>query len=362
MNHKNGIQLTNASSTRIRGFDGLRALAFLLVFVSHKYASPFTERYGTAGVWVFFVLSGFLITRVLGLSREKIEAGQGAFWDQLSTFYVRRTARIFPVYYAFLAILTVLAGRRLIDIGEPLRQLSNWLYVTNLYIERHGWRTDLGHLWSLAVEEQYYLLFAPVALIMPRHWLRASCFALIALSLAAHAYLFATGAWAVSFDVNSFVNFGLMAVGGLAGLSADRRLPVRLRGDTPLAMMLCFVFLIPAVFSVPNSWLHFGRATSVMTALLLVQIYQAQNGRLIFWLDIAPLRGLGIISYGAYLFHPVIKSNELLHWGGFTFELQRSFAVAIDLMLTIGLAWISWRVLERPLRRIIQSARQSAGA
>ena len=67
------------------------------VFVSHKTISPLTDRYGTAGVWIFFVLSGFLITRILAEARGKIEAGRGSFISGLSQFYGRRTARIFPV-------------------------------------------------------------------------------------------------------------------------------------------------------------------------------------------------------------------------------------------------------------------------
>ena len=94
-------------SARIRGFDGLRALAFLLVFISHKAPSPLSDRYGTAGVWIFFVLSGFLITRILAEARGGIEAGRSDFSASLCRFYIRRTARIFPVYYAFLAVVAV---------------------------------------------------------------------------------------------------------------------------------------------------------------------------------------------------------------------------------------------------------------
>ena len=135
-------------SFRIRGFDGLRALAFLLVFISHKAPSPVSERYGTAGVWVFFVLSGFLITRILAEARGGIDAGRSNFRSSLSRFYVRRTARIFPVYYVFLAVVTVAGLWGLVEVGSPARQLSNWFYLSNIYIGLNGWETRLGHLWS----------------------------------------------------------------------------------------------------------------------------------------------------------------------------------------------------------------------
>ena len=204
-------------SSRIRGFDGLRALAFLLVFISHKAPSPVTDRYGTAGVWVFFVLSGFLITRILAEARGRNRHRTKHFRSSLSRFYVRRTARIFPVYYAFLAVVTVAGLWGLVEVGSPARQLSNWFYLSNIYIGLNGWETRLGHLWSLAVEEQFYLLFAPLVLACPLRQLHIACFSILGASFGSHAYLLFTGASDARFDTDSLVNFGLMAIGGLAG-------------------------------------------------------------------------------------------------------------------------------------------------
>lgn len=345
--------LSTTLTGRIRGFDGLRAIAFLLVFVSHKAPTPLTDRYGTGGVWIFFVLSGFLITRILAHSREKIETGSSSAWTELSLFYIRRTSRIFPVYYAFLAALTILATLGLIDIGEPARQVSNWLYVSNFYIDRWGWRTDLGHLWSLAVEEQFYLLFAPLVVVLARHRLPQICMALITLSVATHAILLWRGSWHVSFEINSLINFGLMAIGGLAGLAAERPLPTPLRGDLPLLASLVAILAAPALFPDIDSWARFGRVPAALTALALVQIYQDQHGRVAWLLDLAPLRVLGIISYGAYLFHPVIKSGDLLHLVGYKGELRHSAVMLADLLVTVGLASASYRLLERPIRSAV---------
>jgi len=353
--------LSTLSTSRIRGFDGLRALAFLLVFVSHKAISPLTDRYGTAGVWIFFVLSGFLITRILAEARGKIEAGRGSFISGLSQFYGRRTARIFPVYYVFLAVVTMLALRNLVEVGSPARQASNWFYLSNVYIELNGWQTRLGHLWSLAVEEQFYLLFAPLVLAVPLRQLPIACFSILAVSIAAHGYLFATGAWTVSFEVGSFVNFGLMAIGGLAGLWAERALPWGLKGDGPLAFTLAFILVMPVLFRSPESWGHFGRLTCVLNALLLVQIYQLQNGRITALLDLFPIRELGIISYAAYLFHPVINLSEIPHHFGYSIEIRRSFSMVLDLTATILLASVSWRILERPVRSWLISGFDGTG-
>lgn len=339
-----------SSTNRISGFDGLRAIAFLIVFISHKAPTPFTDRYGMGGVWIFFVLSGFLITRILARSRERMEAASSTFRAELSSFYVRRTARIFPVYYAFLAGVTLLSLAGLIEAGEPARQASNWLYVSNLYIERWGWSTDLGHLWSLAVEEQFYLLFAPLALLLSRRRLPQLCIALIGLSVMTHAILLSRESWHVSFEVNSLVNFGLLAIGGLAGLVADRPLPGLLQGDLALAVTLATVFVAPALFVSADSWSHFGLISAALTALALIQIYQSQDGRITGLFGVFPLRELGVISYGAYLFHPVIKGGALLHLLGYEAEVRHSVGMMLDLFITVGLALVSWKLLERPVR------------
>jgi peptidoglycan/LPS O-acetylase OafA/YrhL len=352
--------LSTASTGRIRGFDGVRAIAFLLVFVSHKAPTPLTDRYGTGGVWIFFVLSGFLITRILAHAREEIEVRSGSPWTELASFYMRRTSLIFPVYYAFLAAVTILAILGLIDIGDSARQASNWLYVCNFYIDRWGWQNDLGHLWSLAVEEQFYLLFAPLVLVLRRDRLPQICMVLIALCVVTHATLLWRGSWHVSFEINSLINFGLMAVGGLAGLAAERALPAVLRGALPLIASLAAILAAPAIFPDIDSWAHFGRIPAALTALALVQIYQDQHGRVARLLDLAPLRCLGIISYGAYLFHPVIKSGTLLHLVGYRGELRHSAVMFLDLLVTVGLASASYLLFERPIRNAVQAISANA--
>lgn len=230
-----------ASTQRIRGFDGLRAIAFLLVFVSHKVLVPVTEGYGTAGVWLFFVLSGFLITRIMLHSRLAIEQRGESQLSHLMDFWVRRSLRIFPVYYAFLASMTLLSLVKPINLGTPFQQLSNFIFLSNVYIEFHGWPGQLGHLWSLSVEEQFYILFAPMALGWLRLQLGYICAGILLVSVITHAVLLAEGSWSVSFDVNSFVNFGLMAIGGLAGLRANRALPKLLGGDIAICINFCTI-------------------------------------------------------------------------------------------------------------------------
>ena len=342
-----------ASTQRIRGFDGLRAIAFLLVFVSHKVPVPVTEGYGTAGVWLFFVLSGFLITRIMLHSRLAIEQRGESQLSHLMDFWVRRSLRIFPVYYAFLASMTLLSLVKPINLGTPIQQLSNFLFFSNVYIEFHGWPGRLGHLWSLSVEEQFYILFAPMALDWLRLQLGYICAGILLVSVIAHAVLLAEGSWSVSFDVNSFVNFGLMAIGGLAGLRANRALPKLLGGDIAICINFCTILVIPLLMS--SVWPQFGRVTGLLMALLLMQIYQKQNGWFVTVLNSPPLRRLGVVSYGAYLFHVVINVPGALARFGYVSEYPLFTKLFFDLAVTIILAELSWRFLESPLRALVKN-------
>jgi peptidoglycan/LPS O-acetylase OafA/YrhL len=344
---------------RILGFDGLRAVAFLMVFVSHKASSPRTEALGTAGVWLFFVLSGFLITRILAAAREAVEAGQATPLGSLGRFYRNRIARIVPVYYVFLLVLYAGPFARPSSLGTEAFKISTWFYVTNVYVERHGWGTELGHLWSLAVEQQFYLLFAPAALFLPRNRLGTLCWALVGVSVLMHGALWLAGAGPVCFDVDTLANLGLIALGGLAGLRATP-LPGWLAGDVALAGVLILLVALPLAVAPTGWWLYVGRLSGVLAALLLLQVVQSQAGRAVALLDRPWLRRIGVISYAAYLFHVPLHAERILALVGVPVAGPRTLSMALDLLLTLLLAELSWRLLEIPARRLLRAPRRPA--
>ena len=350
----------NANGQRILGFDGLRAIAFLAVFVSHKVPNGRLEAVGTTGVWLFFVLSGFLITRILASNRENIEQRSATFSSSLGNFYLRRTARILPVYYAFLGIITLLVWGDHIYAGTSGRQIANWLFVTNIYVEQHGWETDLGHLWSLAVEEQFYLSFAPLALLVPRRRLGALCVGLVIFSVVAHVWLWLNGASLVVFDASSLTNLGLLALGGWAGLNADRSLPRFLLSGAAVAANVVTIFVLPFLLARTGLWPVVGRLSGFLMVLLLLQVFQNQRGSAVLILDAGWVREIGLVSYGAYLFHPVIHAQALLGYFAIEVALPRAFLIAIEFMLTLALAELSWRLFERPIQHFLRrSGRES---
>jgi peptidoglycan/LPS O-acetylase OafA/YrhL len=340
---------------RIIGFDGLRAVAFLMVFLSHKAPSPRTEALGTAGVWLFFVLSGFLIIRILAASRLRVEAGSATPMGSLGLFYRHRIARIVPVYYAFLFVMYACRFGSPESLGSEGFKLSTWFYLTNFYIERNGWGTELGHLWSLAVEQQFYLLFAPAALFLPLRCLAPLCWGLVAASVLMHGALWLAGAWPTSFDVDTLANLGLIALGGLAGLRA-KPLPDWLARDAALAGVLILFVALPLAVAQTGWWLIVGRLSGILAALLLLQIAQAPTGRAVALLDMPWLRRIGVISYAAYLFHVPLHAERMLAVVGVTVGGPRSVSMVLDLLLTLLLAEASWRLLESPARRVLRAS------
>jgi peptidoglycan/LPS O-acetylase OafA/YrhL len=162
---------------RIPSLDGLRGISIIFVVVGHLVLQHVTgtparyaELYATLGVRIFFVISGFLIT---GLLLQEHDRSQRI---DLPRFYLRRTLRIFPPYYVLIAIALVLqaAGAFTLAPHDGLHALT---YTANYYPKRSWF---FGHLWSLSVEEQFYLLWpATLLLLRPRRALRACAVLLV---------------------------------------------------------------------------------------------------------------------------------------------------------------------------------------
>jgi peptidoglycan/LPS O-acetylase OafA/YrhL len=344
---------TSSQAGRIRGFDGLRAIAFLLVFGSHKIYFAHADSFGDVGLWLFFVLSGFLITRILARSRSEIENGLATVSDRLGRFYLRRTARIFPPYYLLLVLLAATSLFVPIDYFGTSEKLAYFLYGTNLLIAaRSQWIGDFGHFWSLAVEEQFYLAFAPLALLAPRRHTVSVCLAMVSVGIATKIVLEFANASPVSIDVNSLINFALIGLGGAIGLNAGRPAPKWLIGGSAQVAVLGLYVALPAAFGTwPHLWPLFGRLSAVLVGALLFQIFQGQRSWFVTILESAPLRNIGRISYGAYLIHHFLHfsviENLLLHMGAG--PTPKPVQVLAELAASLLFAAASWRYVEKPI-------------
>jgi peptidoglycan/LPS O-acetylase OafA/YrhL len=358
------------------GLDGLRAIAVLGVVLYHL-GVPWMPG-GFLGVDVFFVLSGFLITTLI---IEEIEStGRLSFRE----FYLRRARRLLPALFLLLAVLTVLAvvvlpeerGELRRDVAAALLYVSNWsaIFTDQSYFEAVGRPPLLQHLWSLAVEEQFYLLWPALVvavLVAGRRVLRWVALIAAVVSSLWMALLAVRNGYPVPNDP-SRVYFGtdthasgLLLGAALASfwtpwrvwrsdrtwLTSSRPVSQRaatagvdLVGVTALAGVLS-MFLFVGEFS---SVLYRGGFLGVAacTALLVAAVSHPAGllGRV---LGAQPLRYLGERSYGIYLWHWPLA---LLTRPGVELPFDGWLSVLLRLAIILAAAELSYRYVERPIR------------
>lgn len=329
--------------------DGLRAIAVAGVVFDHVGIALFHS--GFAGVDIFFVISGFLIG---GIVSADLAAGRFSFAD----FYARRMRRILPAL--FVMILATVPFGLLLMAPQELRYygggaVATLLFVSNIwflsridYFDPAAAYDPLLHTWSLAVEEQFYLILPVLLLALWRFGLRRVGWVLAALAGLSLAYTLLFGAvWPMA----GFYLGHTRAWELLAGVLAAQALPrlqamgtAGLRGGLAtlgLGMVLASVMLIPAGVQWPGAW----TLLPVLGALLIVSFGAADGlGRRV--LASRPFVAVGLVSYSAYLWHQPILGFLAVSDRPATTPLAQAAVIAA----TAVLAWLSWRYVETPFR------------
>lgn len=337
--------------------DSLRAFAVLAVLSVHFISHP--PRWLTAvpwaafGVELFFVLSGFLITGILLDCRRQVEAGATRFW-MLRQFYARRCLRIFPLYYA------VILGGYIIHLDGFTESLGwNLAYLTNFYIVLKGaWIGAASHLWTLSVEEQFYLVWPWIVLFLPKRSLLP-----FFVSVAVFAIIYGPVAsnWFGSFKVNvtPFASLHCFGAGGLLALAQRREK----EGRAKLRRTLCLIglsvglpmLILVLYYSSPDSMpRRLGLMNLAMTLLFIPLISGAASGfkgvagvLLMLW----PLRYLGRISYGVYVYH--LPVGFLVGHSYWIDRLPRFIPHSATLLaVTVIVSAASWHLFECPINRL----------
>ncbi|NLA17500.1 acyltransferase family protein [Burkholderia cepacia] len=238
----------------VKGLDGLRALAVILVFLSHK-GHVLAVDVGKLGVWTFFLISGFLIVGELHRNRQAVECGTMTRRHALALFLAKRALRIFPVYYLLLAALAI-AHALFYQRGVNLGLAWHAVFLSNYWIGvvKDGWPGSTSHFWSLAVEQQFYLL-APLALLaVPAA--RHVALGIAAVAVRARASRALPVRRVAGADLRIFPwNFALIALGGVGamalagrGAAAVRRVPPGWLG----AAGVVFFLVLPACTALPT--------------------------------------------------------------------------------------------------------------
>ncbi len=326
-------------SASIPSLDGIRAISIALVILSHaagfEKGRSFLYKllcfHGPLGVRIFFVISGFLITTLLMKERSSVGV------ISLAKFYARRAIRILPAFLAYVAAVFLLRQFGVISFASA--DLAYALTYTVNYAPAMSWW--LGHLWSLSVEEQFYLLWP----LMMRLFSLRICAGIAAVSifLGVLVGLFhrATGVTLAQGTAFPLV-CGSIASGCLGALFYPK---IRHTLESLWVALVCvaglpFVFYFDTVFT--GSWSRLVLIVSdlilTLCVLRLVTVYDGPVGKL---LNSKPLVWIGKLSYSLYLW-------QELFWN----PAQPLGSAVLSLALTLGCAMLSFYLLELPLMKL----------
>lgn len=311
------------TSQRFDWLDGLRAIAVSLVLVGHaKLAFQFElgrigdsllrALNGHLGVQIFFVISGFIIT--LLLLREKEAHGT----ISLSAFWRRRSFRILPALWVFLLAMACLQTLGAFTI-TPATWFASFVFLRNHVGE--GWFT--GHLWSLAVEAQFYLLWPILVARWPISWLLRACISGIFLAIA-FRFLAALVGWQESAQYSLLGNVDLLMLGAMSAIHVSRPTSSRLSPsfdkfcEAPLKRVVWLVLVVAALassFLVSTRWPAWAiivepLLVSVTVAMLIVHMHGTPTGIARRILSYGPIALLGVWSYSLYLWQQLFLGHH----------------------------------------------------
>lgn len=352
------------SRPHLLALDGLRGVAILSVMVFHLYSpiGSWTTKvtsYGGLGVNLFFALSGFLITGIL----LDAKGHRGYF----KNFYARRALRIWPLYYGVLWFLLVLIPHvhAIHDAKyeySVAHQVWLWVYANNFYEVSVGRAIPLfGHFWSLAVEEQFYLVWPAVVFVSSRRGLLWICAACVLESFGSRFAMLRLGVLPALMIRLTFCQLDSLAVGAAlsvfiregTGLERLRRPANVAAGATALFVITENVF--PQVAA--SNWRLAASGTfwSAAFGAMLVAALGGYGRSAARWFEARALRFLGKYSYGIYVFHwPIGRLVATLFPSS---AKSSSVMTAVAFMClamgaSIGAAYVSWHLFEKHFLRL----------
>jgi peptidoglycan/LPS O-acetylase OafA/YrhL len=362
----------NPSKRHLPALDGVRAIAIVMVIIYHSVTgSPGmtpaqllflrVAGQGWMGVDLFFVLSGFLITGILLDIRNPGHA--------LRNFYARRALRIVPVYVVFMIFSLFVAGAVGTMRPSEIAQLQQtqawyWTYTLNILVALHGWHVTnfpMAHLWSLAVEEQFYLLWPFAVLVLsPAAVRRTALGCIVAAELCRLAFILGGAEGQVNYALLPTRMDSLAAGAFLACAFRDRELWARVLRYRLVVAGIALLMVVAAVIHRPivDSQQPFEQLVLLPAIVALASVVIASAAQGVAWLSGAGLRFIGKISYGMYLWHLVAMRLLLMivpvpntplpeAWWVFYVEMIiGTFAGAVML------ASVSWYAIEQPFLRM----------
>ena len=325
---------------------------------------------GWSGVDLFFVLSGFLITGILLDSR-----GSPRYFR---VFYLRRALRIFPLYFAYLFLILIVARFLLLAYtGSDLWNSTNpWWYFTYLL----NWKSDqgyndlvLGHLWSLAIEEQFYLVWPAMVWLAPRRHLKWLCLIIAAGAFLARFYMGSHGYGSEATYRMTPGRMDTLALGAFVAVGLRDFRAVLDRWANVVLALSTAGFLAVWAFNSGPVWSDLAMRTlgasliAVVYSCLVFHAATLQKGTVCRFLSSTLLTRCGKYSYAMYVLHSVpynLTADAIRNLSVQTLPLPLVIAAKYLYFpalagVAFGAAWISWRVLEHPFIRLKDRAGDS---
>ncbi|HTK49296.1 MAG TPA: acyltransferase [Gemmatimonadaceae bacterium] len=334
---------STSSEARWPQLDALRTLSLTAVVYQHTMLprGVLLGDTGAMGLMVFFVISGFLITGILLDARDRAESAGAAKRGVLGRFYVRRFLRIFPLYYGVLAVAVLLHEE---STRRYLAELVT--YRTNFLLARLGHNVaPVTPLWSLAVEEHYYLVWPLIALFAPRRALWGAVAAMILGSVGARWWIASHGGSYQAITMPTYASVDGIALGcALALLARETDAAVRQRW-LRLSLAAGAVLLAARVGlgMINQSALRYAVNVLPIGLIAVWLIDRATRNALPRWVGHRAIAGLGVMSYGMYVVH-----RYVMHYLGF--DAVRGPQVFLSVFaVSAALAFASWHLFERPI-------------
>lgn len=346
----------------IKPLDGLRAIAALFVIIWHwipqdSFINQFPNGY--FGVNIFFVLSGFLITHILLIHRVDAEAFGMARKNLLQHFYIRRALRIFPIFYLTLSLMVVL--RHQADLKLTMSELiASATYTYNFFLfSVKSWDLASIHFWSLAVEEQFYLVWPLLMLYLPKRYLLYCMLLFILIGVSSQLLLSDTNFG----PILPHTCFDCLGIGGLlAWVVINKPSFLQKFYHLTVAMAIAGVVLVvckqAAILSLKQD--RFAHAMIGVWLITHVWVHQQKPTALTFLLSTKVLVNIGKVSYGIYLYHILFEKLVRPLWIAYVYPhfqtiqpiyLDWAFLV-VNVPILYGICWLSWQYIEHPILQL----------
>lgn len=341
----------------IKGLNGLRAVAVILVIISHwlpnsKLALNFPI--GGIGVDIFFVISGFLISKILFNEKNVADFNFSMKIKAVKSFMIKRTLRIFPIYYLLLLFLYVTNG---VEFRNDI--IYYLTYTTNFFFyNTQSWHGMTAHFWSLSVEEQFYLFWPFLLLfINTKYILKFIIFIIV------FGTVFSI---AIKNDMSSILTLSCLNAFGLGGFYAYVYCYKPIFSEIthrvirslfiPLIIFLILNFIVFKLSYFPTRLI----LSFITLNVIRICVEENSNSIIFKFLNFKFLNFIGMISYGFYLFHNPFTNywRRLFLKIGFQNVIDNIYLdFLIKFSVLILISYLSWIIIEKPLLKLKKYAK-----